>query len=93
MPAPLILIRADQLGCAAPYALAGKGNTENQVQYQGRRSDAATVPVSALQTTHPSTKRGKAIVRPRLRGGKSGCLRCFTVLCGALQVAGHSPAG
>jgi uncharacterized protein (TIGR03437 family) len=45
--APMIYASAGQVSCVAPYVLAGKTATQIQVEYNGQRSNAVTVPVQA----------------------------------------------
>ncbi len=45
--APMIYSSAGQVSCVAPYALAGKTTTQIQVEYNGQRSNAVTIPVQA----------------------------------------------
>jgi len=45
--APMIYAVAGQVSCIAPFALAGKTSTQIQVEYNGNRSNAVTVPVQA----------------------------------------------
>lgn len=47
VPAPLIYVSANQTSAIVPYAVAGKSSTQLQVQFQGRVSGAATLPVTA----------------------------------------------
>jgi uncharacterized protein (TIGR03437 family) len=44
--APLLFARTDLVNAVAPYALAGKRSTEVEVEYQGVKSFAQTLPVA-----------------------------------------------
>jgi uncharacterized protein (TIGR03437 family) len=46
-PAPLVYVRADQSSAIVPYAVAGRVSTQVVVEYQGNRSAAVAVPVTA----------------------------------------------
>ena len=43
---PLIYVQAGQVSALAPYSLAGKGTTQLEVEFQGKRSAAVTLPVA-----------------------------------------------
>ncbi len=45
--APLIYVSANQASAIVPYSVAGKSTTQVQVEYQGVRSPAVTLPVAA----------------------------------------------
>ena len=64
--APMIYASAGQVSCVAPYALAGKTTTQIQVEYNGQKSNAVTVPVQvaspAIFTADASGKGQGAIL-------------------------------
>jgi len=45
VPAPLLYVSSKQSSAIVPYAVAGRTSVDVQVEYQGVRSDAMTVPV------------------------------------------------
>lgn len=47
LPAPLVYVSDKQSSAIVPYAVAGKSSVDVQVEYQGMRSEAVTVPVLA----------------------------------------------
>jgi uncharacterized protein (TIGR03437 family) len=46
IPAPLFFVREDQINAQVPYAIAGKGSAQLQVQYRGVLTSPATVAVA-----------------------------------------------
>jgi uncharacterized protein (TIGR03437 family) len=47
VPAPLISVQANQVGAIVPYAVAGEDSTSLQIQYQGVKSNAVSIPVAS----------------------------------------------
>jgi len=70
VPAPLIYVSAGQSTAIVPYSVAGKSSTQMVIQYQGRSSVAAAVPVAAaspaLFTSDSSGKNNGAILNQDL---------------------------
>ena len=66
VPAPLIYVSANQTSAIVPYAVAEKSSTQMQVEFQGRRSSAVTLPVAqsapALFSLNATGKGGGAIL-------------------------------
>jgi uncharacterized protein (TIGR03437 family) len=46
VPAPLISVQANQVGAIVPYEVAGEDSTSLQIQYQGVKSNAVSIPVA-----------------------------------------------
>jgi len=65
-PSPLVYVLTGQTSAIVPYAVAGRGNTQMVVEYQGRRSAPVTLAVAAsapaLFSLNSSGRGGGAIL-------------------------------
>ncbi len=65
VPAPVIYTSSGQLSVVVPYAVAGRASTQVRVEYEGRRSEPAVIPVAAVGPgifTADASGRGQAAV-------------------------------
>lgn len=46
-PVPLLYVRSDQINAVTPFGLFGKTTTQVEIEYQGRKSPAFTLPVTS----------------------------------------------
>jgi hypothetical protein len=65
MPAPLVYVSEKQSSVIVPYGVAGRSSVDVQIEYNGVRSDAVTVPVLASRPgifSLDGTGRGQALI-------------------------------